>query len=139
MGILVAISDDSQFETVLTVGVRLAPGLDEKLYVTHITETESASNDERAFRDEVGDWLLNSDLSVDAELELEHLSRDGLRSGTTIGKQLLEIAESDNIDHIVIGHRAKNRLATVREGHTDFVVAEEAAVPVTIVPEAFEP
>jgi hypothetical protein len=38
----------------------------------------------------------------------------------------------------VIGHRSKGRLAAVREGHTGFVVAEEAAVPVTIVPEAVE-
>ncbi len=136
MAILVAVSDDDRFETVLDVAVRLAAGLDQGLYITHITETESASGDERAFRDEIRAFLPETDVPV--EIELEHLSRSGLRSGTTIGKQLLELTESDDIDHIVIGHQSKGRLKTAREGHTGFVVAEEAAVPVTIVPEALE-
>ena len=134
MAILVAVSDDSQFETVLSVAVQLATGLDQSLYVTHITETESASGEERAFRDKIREALSETDVPVD--VELEHLSRDGLRSGTTIGKQLLELTEGADIEHIVIGHRSKGRLSAVRDGHTGFVVAEEAAVPVTIVPEA---
>jgi K+-sensing histidine kinase KdpD len=136
MGILVAAGDDDQFETVLNVAVRLAAGLDQKLYVTHITKTKSASGDERAFRDEIGEFLSETD--VPADVQLEHLSRSGIRSGTAVGKQLLELTESADIGHIVVGHRSKSRLTTVREGHTGFVVAEEAAVPVTIVPEAVE-
>jgi threonine dehydrogenase-like Zn-dependent dehydrogenase len=56
----------------------------------------------------------------------------------SVGKQLVDLASDVEIEHIVIGHRSKNRLAAVREGHTGFVVAEGAAVPVTIVPEAVE-
>ena len=134
MGILVAVSDDGQFKTVLNVAVRLASGLDEGLYITHITETESASGDERDFRDEIRESLPETTVSIDSGLE--HLSRSGLRSGTAIGKQLVELSESADIDHIVIGHRSKGRLTTAREGHTGFVVADEATVPVTIVPEA---
>ncbi len=134
MGILVAVSDDGQFKTVLNVAVRLASGLDEGLYITHITETESASGDERDFRDEIREFLPETTVSID--IGLEHLSRSGLRSGTAIGKQLVELSESADIDHIVIGHRSKGRLTTAREGHTGFVVADEATVPVTIVPEA---
>ncbi|WP_299267481.1 universal stress protein [Halorientalis sp.] len=136
MGVLIAVSDDTQFETVLTVGVQLAVGLSQELYVTHITATETASGDEQAFRDNVRESL--SDVDVPVEVDLEHLSRGGLRSGTAVGKQLLEIAEDTSIDHIVIGHRSKSRLSTVREGHTGFVVAQEAAVPVTIVPDTVE-
>jgi Universal stress protein family. len=134
MGILVAVSDDGQFETVLNVAVQLADGLDEELYVSHITETESASGDERDFRDDIREFLEETTIPID--IGLDHLSRSGLRSGTEVGKQLVELAESDDIDHIVIGHRSKGRLTTAREGHTGFVVADEAAVPVTIVPEA---
>lgn len=136
MSILVAVSDDDQFETVLSVAVRLAAGLDRGLYVTHITETETASGDERAFRDDIRESLSETDVPVD--IQLEYLSRSGLRSGTAVGKQLLELTESADIGHIVVGHRSKSRLTTAREGHTGFVVAEEAAVPVTIVPEAVE-
>jgi K+-sensing histidine kinase KdpD len=134
MGILVAVSDDDQFKTVLKVAVQLAAGLDQEMCVTHITETPNASREEQTFRDEVQAFLSETDVPV--EVELEHLSRSGLRSGTAIGKQLLELTEGTDIEHIVLGHRSKGRLTTAREGHTGFVVAEEATVPVTIVPEA---
>lgn len=136
MGILVAVSDDDRFEAVLNVAVRLATGLNQELYVTHITETQRASREERAFRDDVRAFLSETDVPV--EIDLEHLSQGGLRPGTTIGKQLIEVTEGVNVDHIVLGHRSKDRLKAVREGHTGFVVAQEAAVPVTIVPEAVE-
>lgn len=133
MTILVAVSDDDDFESVLDVAIRLATGLDHDLRVAHITQTPSASTAERAFRDDVRAFL--SEAEVPVEIDLEHLDRSGFRSGTAIGKQLLELTEDVEIDHIVIGHHSKNWLTTVREGHTDFVVAEKAAVPVTIVPD----
>lgn len=136
MGILVAVTDDDRFEAVLSVAVRLATGLDQELYVTHITEKQRASSEERAFRDDLRTFLSNVDVPV--EIDLEYLGQGGFRSGTTIGKQLLEVTEGVNIDHVVLGHRSKNRVTTAREGHTSFVVAKEAAVPVTIVPEAVE-
>lgn len=136
MGILVAVSDDDDYEPVLSVAMRLAEGLEEGLHVTHVTVSESASSHERAFRDEVRAFLSDADLPV--EVDLQHLGRSGLRSGTAIGKQLLELAEDVDTDHIVVGHHSKNRLRTVREGHTDFKVVDEAAVPVTIVPEDVE-
>jgi nucleotide-binding universal stress UspA family protein len=49
------------------------------------------------------------------------------------------MTEDVDVDHVVIGHHSKNRLRTASQGHTDFVVAEEATVPVTIVPEAIDP
>jgi nucleotide-binding universal stress UspA family protein len=136
MSILVAVGDDDRFETVLDVAVRLAAGLDQGLYVAHVTANESATGDERAFRDEVRAYLSAVDVPVD--VNLEYLDRSGLRSGTAIGNQLLDLAEDVAIDHIVVGHHSKDRLTTVREGHAGFVVAEAAAVPVTIVPEAVE-
>ncbi len=137
MTLLVAVSDDDDFETVLTVATQLAAGLDQGVRVVHLTAGSSASSRERAFRDDVRAFL--SDAAVPVDIELEHLDRNGLRSGTVIAKQLLELAESGDIDHIVVGHHSKSRLTTAREGHTDFLVAEQAAVPVTIVPSAVEP
>ena len=137
MAILVAVTDDGRFEAVLDVAVRLASGLNQELCVTHITETPSASSEERAFRDDIQAVL--SEATVPVEITLEHLDRDGLRSGSTIGKQLLELAAGVDVDHIVLGHRSKNRVTAVREGHTSFVVAQEAGVPVTVVPEGVDP
>jgi K+-sensing histidine kinase KdpD len=133
MGILVAIGDDDRFEAVLGVAARLAEDTDQNLVVAHVTAEASATGDDRSFRDEIRSALSKVDVQVD--ISLEHLNRDGLRSGAAIGKQLVDIATDVGIDHIVIGHRSKNRLAELRDGHTGFVVAEEASVPVTIVPE----
>jgi nucleotide-binding universal stress UspA family protein len=136
MAILVAIGDDARLEAVLNVAVRLAVGLDQGLYVAHMTDEVSASMDERTLRDDVQEILSESDVPVD--VNLEHMDRSGLRSGTAVGKQISDLTNNVDIDHVVIGHRSKGRLTAVREGHTGFVVAEEAAVPVTIVPEAVE-
>lgn len=137
MSILVAVTDDGRFEAVLNVAIRLATGLNQELYVSHITETQSASSEERAFRDDIRAFL--SETAVPVDISLEHLDRDGIRSGTAVGKQLIELAEGVDIEHIVLGHRSKNRVTAVREGHTSFVVADEAAVPVTVVPDGVDP
>jgi nucleotide-binding universal stress UspA family protein len=134
MGILVAVSDDDRHRTVLDVAVQLAAGLDQKLYVTHLIRGAEASGDERTFRDEIRTYL--SDTTVPVEINLEYLDRGGFRSGTAVGKQLGDFTTDVGVDHIVLGHRSKDRLSALREGHTGFVVAEEAAVPVTIVPDA---
>lgn len=136
MSVLVAVSDDDQYETVLDVAVQLAAGLDQQLVVTHITETDSASGDERAFRNNLQSYLSTVDIPVD--VSLDHLDRGGLRDGTAIGKQLLELTERVDIDHIVLGYRSKDRLQALREGHTGFTVAQDAAVPVTIVPDGVD-
>jgi Universal stress protein family. len=134
MGILVAVGDDDRYQAVLDVAAQLAAGLDQKLYVTHLIRDAEASTEERAFRDELRAHL--SDTTVPVEINLEYLDRGGFRSGTAVGTQLSDFTTDVGVDHIVIGHRSKDRLAAIREGHTGFVLAEKAAVPVTIVPEA---
>lgn len=136
MSIIVAVGDDSQFKPVLSVAVRLAEGLSQDLTVAHITANEVASGADRDFSDKIQQFL--SGTSVKTNITLEHLNRSGIRSGTAIGKQLIDITEDVAVEHIVIGHRSKTQLAELRDGHTDFVVAEESAVPVTIVPESAE-
>lgn len=134
MGILVAVSDDDRYRAVLDVAVELASGLEQKLYVTHLVRDAEASAEDRTFRDEIRTYL--SDTDVPVEINLEYLDRESFRSGTAVGKQLSDFTTDVGVDHIVLGHRSKDRLSALREGHTGFVVAEEAAVPVTIVPEA---
>ncbi|WP_343067765.1 universal stress protein [Halobellus ruber] len=127
-------SDDDRYRAVLDVAVELASGLGQKLYVTHLVRDAEASAEERTFRDEIRTYL--SDTAVPVEINLEYLDRGSFRSGTAVGKQLGDFTTDVGVDHIVLGHRSKDRLSAIREGHTGFVVAEEAAVPVTIVPEA---
>lgn len=136
MSILVAVSDDGRFEPVLAVAAELAAGLETELRVAHLTTNESASGDERSFKTTVQEFV--SDADVPTAVDIEHLERSSLRSGTAIGKQLVEFTTDVNVDHVVIGHRSKGRVASAREGHTGFTVVEEASVPVTIVPAAVD-
>ena len=135
MAVLVAIGDDDQSGTVLRVAAGLAAALEQQLTAVHLTE-ETASKRDRELRDEIRAALVETD--VDAEVDLEHLNRSGLRTGTAVARQLVDIATGVDIEHIVIGHRSKTRLAELRDGHTGFAVAREAPVPVTIVPETIE-
>lgn len=134
MSILVAVGDDNRFEAVLSVAVRLAEGLSQDLTVAHVTDNQGTSKEDRDFRDSVQSLL--SGAQVETDVTFEHLNRSGIRSGTAIGKQIIDITEDVTVDHVVIGHRSKTQLAELRDGHTGFVVAEESAVPVTIVPES---
>lgn len=135
MAVLVAIGDDDQSGTVLRVAAELAAALEQQLTAVHLTE-ETASKRDRELRDEIRAALAETD--VDAEVDLEHLNRGGLRTGTAVARQLVDIATGVDIEHIVIGHRSKTRLAELRDGHTGFAVARESPVPVTIVPETVE-
>lgn len=136
MAVLVAIGDDDQSEAVLGVAAGLAAALEQQLTAVHLTD-ETASKRDRELRDEIQSALAETD--IESAVELEHLNRSGLRSGTAVAKQLVDIAAEVDIEHIVIGHRSKTRLAELRDGHTGFAVAREAPVPVTIVSEAVEP
>lgn len=134
MVVLVAVGDDDRFNSVLSVAVRLAEALAQDITVAHVTSNEVTSKRDREFRDSVYSFL--SETHVEADVTFEHLDRSGVRSGTAIGKQLVDITEDVAVEHVVIGHRSKTQLAELREGHTGFVVAEKSAVPVTIVPES---
>ncbi|MFB6250739.1 MAG: universal stress protein [Halobellus sp.] len=137
MTILVAIGDDDRFTAVLEVAAQFARDTSQDLTIAHLIANENASGSDRSLRDEVRSVLSEAD--VDVEVTLEHLNRSGLRSSKATGKHLVDIAEDVEIDHIIIGYRSKARLAELRDGHTGFVVAQEASVPVTIVPERVEP
>ncbi|OSP00121.1 universal stress protein UspA [Halorubrum ezzemoulense DSM 17463] len=134
MAILAAISDDDRYEAVIETAARLAQATGQSLTVAHVISNASASGAERSFRDEIESFV--EDIGVGTTVTLEHLDRSGLRSGTAVGKQLVDMSDDVAVEHIVIGHRSKGQLASLREGNTAFAVAEGVSVPVTIVPGA---
>lgn len=136
MTILVAVGDDDRLEAVLSVAVRLADGLYQSLTVAHVVTEGATTGADRSVRDSVESVLSDADVAV--EVTFESLSRSGLRSGTAVGKQLIDATDDIEVEHVVIGHRSKTRLAELRDGHTGFVVAEGSTVPVTIVPDDVE-
>ena len=136
MSILVGVARDDARPKVLEVAVKLGKGLDEHLEIVHLVEEENAENDAKRIRDELQDYV--ADRNVAATVSREHVGHRGPRTGPRIARDLLEIAEDVDVTHIVLGHRSKGMVRDLARGSTAFAVAEDADVPVTIVPEDME-
>jgi nucleotide-binding universal stress UspA family protein len=132
MTLLVAVADDAVSERILDVAVRLGEGLNEDLYVVHLTTNTTATADERQFRDSVEQYLDGE--RVGYSVAIEHLDRLDARSERAVGKQLSEIASDTNISHVVVGHSSKTLFGRLTRGDAAFTVADGADVPITIVP-----
>jgi nucleotide-binding universal stress UspA family protein len=132
MCILAAVADDPVRDRVLDVALELARGLDEELYVLHLVEDASADMDARRLRDEVREYVADADVAV--TVSVEQLSHTGARDGPRTAKELLDAAADVEVRHVVLGHVSKGLFGTLKDGSTAFAVADEATLPVTIVP-----
>jgi nucleotide-binding universal stress UspA family protein len=130
--VLVAVADDDLWNRVLAVGLRLAEAFDEPVSVVHLTADASAGADARGLRDRINDALADADVSYD--VSIEHAGRSGARSGRSIGRQVADIAADVDVSHVVIGHASGRSLREALQGSAAFGLADDAAVPVTVVP-----
>jgi nucleotide-binding universal stress UspA family protein len=136
MTVLVAVAADGISEQVLSVAVELGRALDDELYVVHLTRRENATTQARDVRDELQSRLGERDVAF--SVGIEHVDYSGPRPGKALGRQVVEIANDTEITHIVMGHQSKHLVERLREGDTAFAVADEADVPVTVVPETVD-
>lgn len=133
MVILVPVDDGPLRERVLDTAIALGRGLDQELYVVHLTTDESADGEAKRVRDEISEKL--SEAGVPATVALEYVSHIAGRPGTRIGQEVIELASDVDISHIVMGHTTQGVLRELARGSAAFSVAKHATVPVTIVPE----
>ena len=70
-----------------------------------------------------------NDLITDVEQRDEPVDKP-----STVGDIILEHVEEENIDHVVMGQHNKSWLKNLVKGSASGKVAEEASVPVTLVP-----
>ncbi|MFB6219018.1 MAG: universal stress protein [Halobacteriaceae archaeon] len=132
MTILVALDESAASRRALDTGVRLARALDEPLYAVHLVGEASADSDAHDLAREMRERLADES-GVEATVDLEHVARDALRSGTRVGKEILEIAVAAEITHVVMGHSAEGLVGDLLHGSAAHTVADHAEVPVTIV------
>jgi len=133
MVILVAVALDPLRRQVLDVAAELGRGLDEALYLVHFTDEQTAGAEARDLRNDLQQRM--SDRDVAATVSIEHASHGGLRRGTQIGQCLLDLAADVEVSHIVMGHTSKGPLGSLTERNAAFAVADDAPVPVTVVPD----
>jgi nucleotide-binding universal stress UspA family protein len=134
--VLVAIADDATQDGVIDVALRLGRALNEELYVVHLVEDEVADTDAKRIRRELRRRLGGEDIV--STISIEYIGHTGRRSGSRIGRELIDIASDISISHIIMGHVSKPLVRNIRQGNTAFTVANDANVPVTIVTEAAE-
>ena len=133
MTVLVAVADDHARDRVLDVGVELGSGLAQDLYVVHFVPDTSADADARRLRDEIRASL--EDAEVGVTVGVEQLSHPGNRESTRVARELLDAAADVEITHVVLGHATTGLFETLFGGSTAHAVADEAELPVTVVPD----
>lgn len=134
MTILVPVATGPLRSEVLDTAIELAECFDQELYVVHMVDDNDADSGAKRVRDDLRAELADVDVAV--TVSLEHVSRRDLRQGSRIGQEVVDIATDVGITHIVMGHRSRGTLAGLTRGSTAFSVADQASVPVTVVPES---
>lgn len=132
MTILVAAANDSLREQVVTVAVDLGRELNEELHVVHLVEDSVSDADVTRFRASLEERLATE--PVVSTITVQRLDYSAGRPRQQIGEALAARAAEDGTSHVVIGHESKELVETLTKGNTAFAVADEAQVPVTLVP-----
>lgn len=136
MVILVATANDTLQEHVLLVARDFGERFDEDLRVVRLVEDDAARIDVKYHRDQLTERLDGLDAS--ATVSIEHVGHSIGRKSARIGKELVDLAAEVDVTHIVIGHASKDFAETLVHGDTAFAVADNASVPVTVVPDDVE-
>ena len=136
MAILVAVADDALQEQVLRVAHHLGERLGQDLRVVRLVDDEAADVDVRDHRDQLEDRIDRLDIS--ASVSVEHVGRSIGRKNARIGRELVDLTMDVDITHVVIGHASKDFVKSLTQGDTAFAVADNASVPVTVVPDNVE-
>lgn len=133
MSILVAAANDTVRDRVVQVAVELGKALDRELRVIHFADDSIDDAAATAVGDELRQRLLGED--VVATVTVERIEKAHGRPNARIGAELVKLAAATRASHIVVGHSSKEFVENLAKGNTAFTVADEAQVPVTVVPD----
>ncbi|MEF8784071.1 MAG: universal stress protein [Haloarculaceae archaeon] len=136
MVILVAAANDALQEHVLSVARDFGERFDEELRVVRLVDDEAADSDVKEHRDQLEERL--DQVNAPATVSVEHVGHSIGRKNARIGKELLDLAAEVDVSQVVIGHSSKDLVETLAHGDTAFEVADNANVPVTVVPDDVE-
>ena len=136
MVILVAVANDPLQERVLAVARDFGESFEEDLRVVRLVDDRDADSDVKEHRDKLEERL--DRMNVHAAVSIEHVGHSIGRKSTRVGRELLDLAAEVDVSQVVIGHSSKAFVETLTHGDTALEVADDASVPVTVVPDDVE-
>lgn len=97
-------------------------------YIPNIADDAEMSDDARALLDDAADQLAAAEAIADERgVDVETRTRMG-----TPAQEILEYAERDPVDHVVIGSHGRSGVARILLGSVAEVVVRHSPVPVTV-------
>lgn len=131
MKVLVPIDGSDCSFRALEFGIELVNRYEGSLHVVHLTEVEGESS--REIIDRAKDLL--ADHGIDEEPEVvTDLQMSEPRYANRVGKDIVQMAEEGDYDHVVMGHHGTGTVGRIILGSAAETVLRAADVPVTIVP-----
>ncbi|MFC6767156.1 universal stress protein [Natrinema soli] len=98
-------------------------------YIPNIADDAEMSDDARALLDDAADQLAAAEaIADDRGVDVETRTRMG-----TPAQEILEYAERDPVDHVVIGSHGRSGVTRILLGSVAEVVVRHSPVPVTVV------
>ena len=130
MDILAPIDGSDPSERALRFAAELARRFECSLHVVHVTDQETEATDriiERA-REILREEGIEGDPEISIDVDL------GFRSADRVGQDILEMVDSEEYDHVVMGHHGTGMVDRAILGSAAQTVVDANTVPVTIIP-----
>ncbi len=101
------------------------------IHVIHITDYEGERTDE--IISEAEKMLEEAGLASDPEIVTD-LKMSDARYANQVGKDILEIVDEQDYDHVIMGHHGTGRIGRALLGSAAETVVRATEVPSTIIP-----
>lgn len=129
MDILVPIDGSECSERALQFAVELAHRFDAAVDVVHVTDHRTEATEKLLRHAEQTLEAEGIPSEPDVVFEMKKF-----RGSDVVGERILDIAEEDEYDHIVMGHHGTGAIGKMILGSAAETVVEGTDVPVTIIP-----
>ena len=129
MNVLVPVDGSDCSFRALEFAIEFAQRFESPLHVVHFTDAETEATEQILDR-------ARADLEaagVDDAPELVEVNME-TRVATNVGKAILEVVESGDYDHVVMGHHGHGTVDRLILGSAAETVVRGERVPVTVVP-----
>ncbi|QLK26561.1 universal stress protein [Natrinema zhouii] len=114
---------DGEFVVLAVVDTTSVP------YIPNVADDAEMSDDAQALLSDAADQLTAADaIATEHGTDIEARTRMG-----TPAQEILEYAEHDPVDHVVIGSHGRSGVARILLGSVAEVVVRHSSVPVTVV------
>ncbi|AZH25100.1 universal stress protein [Haloplanus aerogenes] len=131
MKVLVPVDGSKCSMRALGFGADFAKRFDATLDVVHFTD--SPGSDTERLKGKVEEVLEAEGLQTETEV-IGDVRLDNLKASDQVGKDILELVEDRDYDHVVMGHHGTGRIGKFLLGSAANTVSKSGKVPTTIVP-----